>query len=214
MIFIHTQLFLALLLTFALFLLFLVLMIYTIRYLLTTPFNLTFNPPKAHAFVEIALKSAISDMVITIGVASTFIPTIVRNSAYLFAAGIYLSMFVDAISFILVPVLIGLMEQIIQYTEELHAQALACLNNSDNSLAMLREVHAYLTPYIRSYESLFDFIQSIVIYLERVGSDYLTRVETLEEQFRDAGNNLLEVYRGIEREISISIDESPISIQE
>lgn len=187
-------------------------MVYIITYLLNTPINLTFNPPKAHVFVKKALNSATNNIVMGIAV-SPFISSVVIRSAYLFAVSMHLDVFYNAISFISIPLLINIMQRIIQNTSELHMQALAYLNDQTNSLAMLREAHEYLTPYIRSYEELFWFIIRIVRYLIDTDSDYSSELEELEELFRVTGNRLLAVYRDIEREISINIGESPIAPQ-
>ncbi|RYE15533.1 MAG: hypothetical protein EOP34_02890 [Rickettsiales bacterium] len=185
-----------------------------IKSFFNTPVCLFNNPPKAHPFLEIALNSAIDD-IIAIVEASGFISSIVPRTAYLYSVGIFLSMVgVVAIPGTLIPLLINLMEQIIQNTIEIHARALALVLDNIADQAVLREIHAYLTPYIRSYESIFNAIQRIIMFLISVDSPYYHQVDDLAEQFRVGGNNLLDLYRDIETELDISIEDSPISTQE
>lgn len=163
-------------------------MICIIIYLLNTPFNLTFNPPKAHPFVKKNVKSATSDLALALAALSPFIFNVILSSAYLFAAGMYINQFSSAIRYLAIPVLISAMEFIVQNTIDMCEQALVYLDNPAINLAMLHEAHAYLTPYLRSYASLFSLIQRIASYLADIDSDHLVRIESLALQFREAGN--------------------------
>lgn len=191
--------------------LFVIFMIYIIRYLLNKPFNLTLNPPKAHPFVEKQFKSAIDD-IIGIAAISPFIYSLVLSSARLFTIAIYFSMI--PIRQLLIPFLILQLEFILQNTLDLFTDALPYLDNNYHDHALLRQVHEYLTPYIRSYDTIFHFIGRVIRYLEEVDSPHLGLVVNLEEQYTDAGHRLVDLYREIERVLAIDIDDSPISVQE
>jgi hypothetical protein len=163
-------------------------MICIIIYLLNTPFDLTINPPKAYAFVKKNVKSATSDLAVALAALSPFIFNVILSSAYLYAAGMYIDQYSRAIRYLAIPVLITAMEFIIQNTIDLCEQALQYLDNPQINLAMLHQAHAYLTPYLRSYASLFPLIQRIATFLADIESDHLVRIEGLARQFTEAGN--------------------------
>lgn len=107
--FIHMQLLLLVVLIIFLFSLVIAFMIYTIRYLLTTLSNLTFNPPKAYAFIETPLLSSMNFGVVVLGL----IAMIALNSAYLFSVAILVEKLYQTVG-IATPFLINIMEQLIR----------------------------------------------------------------------------------------------------
>lgn len=187
---------------------------YIIIYFLNKPSYLTFNPPKSHPFVKKELKSATSDLVVTLAALSPLMFNIILNSAYLYSAGMYLYMFSDAISQIPIEVLIRIMNFIIQNTIDMCTQAQGFLYNPSTSLETLREIHAYLTPYMGSYESILHFIERIVQYLQYIESDHSPRIVGLLIEFRRAWVRLMDVYRRIEDELSITMYDTPITLRD
>lgn len=175
---------------------------------------LLINPPKSHPFVKKELKSATSQLVALAALSlSPLMFNIILNSAYLYSAGLYLHIFSGAISQIPIEVLIRIMNFIIQNTIDMSTQAQEFLYNSSTSLERLREIHAYLTPYIGSYESILHLIERIVQYLQYIESDHSPRIVGLLIEFRHALVRLIEVYRGIEGELSITMYDTPIPLR-
>lgn len=118
---------------------------------------------------------AIYDMVIAIAETSALIYLFVLESTYIYSAGLF-SAVILAIAHIFLALLINIMEQIIQNTLKIHTQALQyVLDNIDNP-ALLHVIHAYLTPYIKRDDLLFNTIQRTVIYLEGIDSSLFNRV--------------------------------------
>jgi hypothetical protein len=176
---------------------------------------LIINPPKSHPFVKKELKSATSQLAVALAAVSLspLMFNIILNSAYLYSAGLYLYIFSDAIGQIPIEVLIRIMNFIIQNTIDMSTQAQEFLYNSSTSLERLREIHAYLTPYIGSYESILHLIERIVQYLQYIESDHSPRIVGLLIEFRHALVRLIEVYRGIEGELSITMYDTPIPLR-
>lgn len=83
--------------------------------------------------------------------------------------------------------------------------------NGSLSPQILSHVHAQLTPIIRSNELTFRVLMFIVrIMEERALRSH--NIDQLGENFRDASNALIALYRLIERQLGISITDSPIAL--
>lgn len=165
--------------------------------------------PKAHAFIKIELNSSM--VYATAGTASVSLMTIITlNSAYLFAAGILLNTLYESVG-LLTPLLINVMEHIIQGIIEISTRVSTELNGTGLSYPMLQSMHAYLTPYLRSYHSIFCLLRRIVGFF--ASSPELNQMQDLYARFLAAGQNLMSLYRQIEGLLNISLGNSPVSTQ-
>lgn len=166
-------------------------------------FNTT--PPKPHAFIEKKQKSSTPNAVIAL---------IVMSSAYLFSSGIFLNITSEVFSSIFVGIGRSILDHIIQNTIQMSIDISAHLTNTTLNFDQLTHIHGYLTPYIRSYDTMFILMMDWVNFFDASNSDNFNVLEDMLGRYRVAGNDLLELYRRIETLINISIGDSPISVKD
>lgn len=175
-------------------------------------FNTT--PPKPHSFIEKEQKSSVP-MSVTTAVSLTSLMTFIyTSSGFLFLSGIFFNMSSELFSSIFADTGRFILEHIIQNTTRMSIEVSAYLNNSPLDLGQLTHVHAYLTPYIRSYDSIFRLMMDWVNFFDSSNSDHFNVLEDMQGRYRVAGNDLLELYRRIEGILGISIQNSPIAVQD
>ena len=166
------------------------------------------KPPLA----EKQLNSSMPNMLITINCLAGLTYLIVISSAFLFSAGLLLTY--DILSTTFAETGMYILERIIQNTIQLATGINASLTNSSLSLDQLAHIHAYITPYLRSYDALFRIIMDCVNFFDSSNSVHFDVLEDMQGRYRVAGNNLLELYRHIETLINISIEDSPIPAED
>lgn len=166
------------------------------------------KPPLA----EKQLNSSMPNMLITINCLAGLTYLIVISSAFLFSAGLFLTY--DILSTTFAETGMYILERIIQNTIQLATGINASLTNSSLSLDQLAHIHAYITPYLRSYDALFRIIMDCVNFFDSSNSVHFDVLEDMQGRYRVAGNNLLELYRHIETLINISIEDSPIPAED
>jgi F-type H+-transporting ATPase subunit 8 len=175
------------------------------------------HAPKAHAFIKTAFKSS---MVYATAAAATATATatvglmamIMRNSVFLFTAGYFLNTAYQTTG-LLTPVIISIMGHIAQNTVEIYTWTSGEFFGTGLSMERLHEIHAYLTPYLRSYHSLFRMLHNIVRFFVGTDSPDLIPLQDLYARFLGAGRALLSIYREIEVLLGISLQDSPISTE-
>lgn len=162
------------------------------------------------------LKSAVNSPLVVAGVISVTMATnFIMFSAFLYGAGIFLSFYLTEIGSLPVNMLTTIMEYIVHNGRRIIAGITSILDNPSISRASLIEIHAYLTPYIISQESIwFNLLIRILNYLESVNHPEFPNLERLFVEIREVANTLLELYRQIERNLGIFIEDSPISLQD
>lgn len=165
---------------------------------------------------HLMMQSSLDTPVIVGVTAYTVLVIIVKASAFLFAVAMYLDMFSTHLAYLPVHVILNFMNLIIENTQRISRGVTTLLENPDITRETFTQIHGYLTPYIRSNESLFfDFLLRMFRYFEgNIGPENFRQLEYAFEDFRAAASRLLRVYRSIERVLDISIGDSPIPLQD
>lgn len=164
--------------------------------------------PKPFLFVEYELESSVPSTIFT------NIPFLVLSAAFVYSSSIFFEFSEDVASSLFINIAKFILETIIGNTTRMHIEISAYLSNTPFSFHEYTQIHAYLTPYIRSYDSIFSWTMNWVNFLDASNSSDFAVLEEMQGRYRVAGNNLLELYRNIETSLNISIQDSPIAIQD
>jgi len=104
------------------------------------------------------------------------------------------------------------METIVRDTIQISTQLSLRFLEQGLSYQMMGEIHAYLTPYIRSNSALFNMLKAFIRFLSGNNLAYLSELEDLERRYILAGRVLLRLYRELEDMLNINTQDSPISV--
>lgn len=168
------------------------------------------NITSAHPFIKNRQESAMPSVTAT-GLSIAFIVT---SSALLFSSGIFFNVSSEVFSSFFAETGRFILEGIIQNTIRMSIDISGYLDNSEFNLGELRHIHGYLTPYIRSYDTIFRLMMGWVNFFDASNSEDFHVLEEMQGRYRVAGNDLLEVYRRIETLINVSIQDSPIGVED